>query len=84
MKAEKECCGREFDPDSARHEDYVKNLAIAPIDFVRLHGRPGDTWFVMIRYAFVERYSYLYSTEELAPWASRIRNENADAQKVLR
>jgi uncharacterized protein YecE (DUF72 family) len=59
-------------------------FAIAPIGYVRLHGRRYDTWFsddpAMPPF---ERYNYLYSTEELAPWAGRIRNESAVAQKVF-
>jgi uncharacterized protein YecE (DUF72 family) len=57
---------------------------IAPIGYVRLHGRRYDTWFsddpAMPPF---ERYNYLYSTEELAPWAGRVRNESAVAQKVF-
>jgi uncharacterized protein YecE (DUF72 family) len=46
----------------------------ASLGYVRLHGRRYDTWFsddpeVPIH----ERYNYLYSREELAPWADRIR-----------
>jgi uncharacterized protein YecE (DUF72 family) len=61
-----------------------KNLAIAPIGYIRLHGRRYDTWFSddPAMPAF-ERYNYLYSAEELAPWAGRVRNESAVAQKVF-
>ncbi len=44
------------------------------IGYVRLHGRRYDTWFSddpeVPRH---ERYNYLYSAEELAPWGNRIR-----------
>ena len=40
---------------------------------MRLHGRRYDTWFTDdAAVPSHERYNYLYSTEELAPWAKRI------------
>ena len=48
--------------------------ATSPIGYVRLHGRRYDTWFsddpMLPRH---ERYNYLYTEDELAPWAARIR-----------
>ena len=48
--------------------------ATAPIGYIRLHGRRYDTWFsddpMLPRH---ERYNYLYTEKELAPWAARIR-----------
>src|ERR1700742_3004979 len=62
----------------------AERVAIAPVGYIRLHGRRYDTWFnddpAMPSF---ERYNYLYSTEELAPWAGRVRNESAVAQKVF-
>jgi uncharacterized protein YecE (DUF72 family) len=47
----------------------------SPIGYVRLHGRRYDTWFSDTPAAPVEeRYNYLYSEEELEPWAERVRN----------
>ncbi len=47
----------------------------SPIGYVRLHGRRYDTWFSDdVTIPSHERYNYLYSTEELAPWADRIRS----------
>jgi uncharacterized protein YecE (DUF72 family) len=48
----------------------------APIGYVRLHGRRYDTWFSDDATVIPshERYNYLYSTQELAPWASRIEH----------
>ncbi len=44
----------------------------SPIGYVRLHGRRYDTWFTDDpAVPSHERYNYLYSTEELAPWAKR-------------
>ncbi len=46
----------------------------SPIGYVRFHGRRYDTWFnddpALPGH---ERYNYLYSLEELTPWAERIR-----------
>jgi uncharacterized protein YecE (DUF72 family) len=76
---------RDFDlqlPAEARA--IPEKFAVAPLGYIRLHGRRYDTWFsddpAMPPF---ERYNYLYSTEELAPWAKRVRNESAVAQKVF-
>jgi uncharacterized protein YecE (DUF72 family) len=45
----------------------------SPIGYVRLHGRRYDTWFSDDpEIPSHERYNYLYSTEELTPWAKRV------------
>jgi len=45
----------------------------SPIGYVRLHGRRYDTWFTDDPTSPPsERYNYLYSEEELEPWAKRI------------
>lgn len=47
----------------------------APIGYVRLHGRRYDTWFSDDpETPSHERYNYLYSEDELRPWADRIRH----------
>jgi len=44
------------------------------LSYVRLHGRRYDTWFTDDpEVPPHERYNHLYSPEELAPWAERIR-----------
>jgi uncharacterized protein YecE (DUF72 family) len=44
------------------------------VGYVRLHGRRYDTWFSDDpRKPSYERYNYLYSENELEPWAERIR-----------
>ena len=46
----------------------------SPVGYVRLHGRRYDTWFDdNPATPSHERYNYLYTAEELDPWASRIR-----------
>jgi uncharacterized protein YecE (DUF72 family) len=53
------------------------------VGYVRLHGRRYDTWFTddpdLPQH---ERYNYLYSTEELRPWADRVRQLEKDASNV--
>ena len=75
----------EFDPGlPAEARAAAGDLTVAPIGYIRLHGRRYDTWFSddPAMPAF-ERYNYLYSAEELAPWAGRIKNESAQAKKVF-
>jgi uncharacterized protein YecE (DUF72 family) len=56
----------------------------APIGYIRLHGRRYDTWFsddpTIPRH---ERYNYLYSAEELAPWAGRIQSTGEQTRQVF-
>jgi len=50
--------------------------ATAPVGYVRLHGRNYEEWFR--EGAGVEaRYDYLYSPEELDPWAERAQQVGA-------
>lgn len=45
----------------------------SPLGYIRLHGRRYDTWFSDDpALPPSERYNYLYSQEELEPWAERI------------
>ena len=46
--------------------------ATSATGYVRLHGRRYDTWFEE-RASVCDRYDYLYTAEELQPWADRIR-----------
>jgi uncharacterized protein YecE (DUF72 family) len=47
----------------------------SPVGYVRLHGRRYDTWFTDdASVPSHERYNYLYSSDELAPWRERIEN----------
>ena len=55
----------------------------APVGYVRLHGRRYDTWFSddeeVPRH---ERYNYLYTEQELRPWAERVKRVAEDASEV--
>lgn len=56
--------------------------ATAPVGYVRLHGRNYQEWFREREDdSGAERYNYLYSVEELQPWAERIRKV-ADAARL--
>jgi uncharacterized protein YecE (DUF72 family) len=56
----------------------------SPIGYIRLHGRRYDTWFSDDpTIPAHERYNYLYSTEELTPWAARIQSSGEHARKVF-
>ncbi len=49
--------------------------ATAAVGYIRLHGRRYDTWFSDDPMTpLEERYNYLYTPEELEPWAERIRH----------
>jgi uncharacterized protein YecE (DUF72 family) len=47
-------------------------LATAPVGYVRIHGRNARDWF-REGAARDERYDYLYTPEELRPWAERVK-----------
>jgi uncharacterized protein YecE (DUF72 family) len=54
------------------------------IGYVRLHGRRYDTWFSDdAAIPSHERYNYLYSTEELAPWAKRVQKVAERSREVF-
>jgi uncharacterized protein YecE (DUF72 family) len=58
--------------------------ATSPVGYVRLHGRRYDTWFTDdAAVPSHERYNYLYSTEELAPWAKRIEKVAERSREVF-
>ena len=48
--------------------------ATSTVGYIRLHGRRYDTWFSDdTTIPAHERYNYLYSSAELAPWVTRVR-----------
>jgi len=54
--------------DSVKPDDVVTG----PVGYARLHGRNFEKWFAHAE--SWERYNYLYSKEELAPWVERVRS----------
>lgn len=64
--------------DSVKPSDAVTG----PLAYVRLHGRNYEKWFT--HGESWERYNYLYSKEELAPWVDRIQTlANANETYVV-
>jgi uncharacterized protein YecE (DUF72 family) len=56
----------------------------APVGYIRLHGRRYDTWFTDDPASPPEeRYNYLYTPEELEPWAERIRRVREQARTTF-
>lgn len=53
----------------------------SPVGYVRFHGRRYDTWFSDDpQVPAHERYNYLYSADELSPWAERIRKVERESR----
>jgi uncharacterized protein YecE (DUF72 family) len=48
------------------------NIETTKIGYIRLHGRNYENWFKQSADQF-QRYDYLYSEEELIPWAEKIQ-----------
>jgi uncharacterized protein YecE (DUF72 family) len=57
--------------------------ATAPVGYVRLHGRNYDEWFREHDDGGAERYNYLYTPDELEPWAKRIEKVAETAQSTF-
>jgi uncharacterized protein YecE (DUF72 family) len=83
--------GKSFLPREAESLEAMGGRSISPseespepIGYIRLHGRRYDTWFSDDpTIPSHERYNYLYSTEELTPWADRIQGAGEHAQNVF-
>jgi uncharacterized protein YecE (DUF72 family) len=58
--------------DQPLFNDSVKpaDTVTGPVGYARLHGRNYEKWFA--HQESWERYNYLYSSQELAPWVDRI------------
>jgi uncharacterized protein YecE (DUF72 family) len=58
--------------------------ATSAVGYVRLHGRRYDTWFTDDETIPAhERYNYLYTAEELAPWVTRVRKVTERARETF-
>ncbi len=57
--------------------------ATSPVAYVRLHGRNYKEWFRKAA-GRDERYDYLYTPKELAPWVERIRELASEHRGRLR
>jgi uncharacterized protein YecE (DUF72 family) len=59
-------------------------FSTSPVGYIRFHGRRYDTWFSDdLAIPSHERYNYLYSIEELDPWAERIRKVQENTRKTF-
>jgi uncharacterized protein YecE (DUF72 family) len=56
-------------------------LVTAPVGYVRLHGRNYKEWFRKSA-GRNERYDYLYTSDELRPWAARVKDIAAQAKET--
>jgi len=54
----------------------------APVTYTRFHGRNAGTWNVRGTSAS-ERFDYLYSEEELRPWAEQLRELAGQAEQAF-
>ncbi|MFP4501837.1 MAG: DUF72 domain-containing protein [Candidatus Hydrogenedentota bacterium] len=54
----------------------------APLGYIRLHGRNKAAWFDENANRD-ERYNYLYTPEELAPWRERINNMRPRVRRLF-
>lgn len=59
---------------------HASSEATSDVGYVRFHGRSAKTWW---RGTNVTRYDYLYSDEELAPWADRIADVEAQTRDTF-
>jgi uncharacterized protein YecE (DUF72 family) len=56
----------------------------SPVGYFRLHGRRYDTWFTDdLEVPSHERYNYLYTQDELDPWAHRIEHVAKHAENTF-
>lgn len=53
--------------------------ATSSVGYVRFHGRSAKTWWHGTN---VTRYDYLYTDEELAPWADRVADVEAQTRET--
>jgi len=60
-----------FGTDQPGRPGDTNGAVTGPIGYVRLHGRNYEKWFAHSE--SWERYNYLYSKDELAPWVDRVR-----------
>jgi uncharacterized protein YecE (DUF72 family) len=69
--------------DQPLFHDSVKpsDAMTGPLAYARLHGRNYEKWFA--HGESWERYNYLYSKEELAPWVDRIQTMAAAKETYI-
>ena len=72
------------DIDQPQFANSIKPSAqvTSSIGYIRLHGRNYQNWF-REEANVIERYDYLYSSDELEPWIGRIREVSAKAKQTF-
>jgi uncharacterized protein YecE (DUF72 family) len=72
------------DIDQPQFADSIKPSAevTSQIGYIRLHGRNYQNWF-REEANVLERYDYLYSTDELEPWVERIKQVADKAKQTF-
>ncbi len=68
-------------PSSVQESPAEALVDTAPLAYFRLHGRNAAAWWD--HDASEDRYNYLYSREELAPFAERAARASAGGRRVL-
>lgn len=71
-----------IDQPRFRHSIKPSATTTAPVGYIRLHGRNYEDWF-REGAGVEERYDYLYSAEELDPWAERAKEVGALASETF-
>ena len=69
--------------DQPLFHDSVKpaDVTTGPVAYVRFHGRNYEKWFA--HEESWERYNYLYSKDELAPWVERINRMSKNKEAYV-
>ena len=72
------------DIDQPQFANSIKPAAevTSTIGYIRLHGRNYQNWF-REEANVVERYDYLYSSDELEPWIGRIKEVSEKAKQTF-
>jgi len=72
------------DIDQPQFANSIKPAAevTSSIGYIRLHGRNYQNWF-REEANVVERYDYLYSSDELEPWIGRIKEVSEKAKQTF-
>jgi uncharacterized protein YecE (DUF72 family) len=71
-----------IDQPSSRTSIAPTSLATGPVAYYRFHGRNAQAWFARDA-GRDERYNYLYSGDELAPWSENIAAMAKEVQKLF-
>ena len=71
-----------IDQPHSRSSIGMTNIATGPVAYYRFHGRNAHAWYSKDA-GRDERYNYLYTERELAPWVENIRDMAERAQQIF-